>query len=440
VKVLLADDEKGIAITLGDALRDEGHDVTVVGDGESALKHLQATYFDVLISDIRMPKVDGLTLLRRAKELHPETEVVMITAYNTLGQGTNEESTAFRAGKEGAFDFVTKPFYNELVLTKIRNIQKQFGLRRELSKLREEKFGLLVGKSAPMQKLFEQIAQVAKSDVTVLVEGANGTGKDLVARQIHYVGARRDGPFEVYTPGGTTDTLLEGHLFGWVKGAFTGASKDTPGLFERAGGGTVFLDDIDDMPMPIQAKFLRVLQEKEIERLGDVKKTKVDIRVVTATKRNLWKMVEEGRFREDLMQRLKVAVIKVPALKDRRDDVPSLVTHFIAKHGKGVEFRVEPATMQALQDYEWPGNVRELEHAIEAAITYAGEDKELRREHMLRTGGGPSKTIAEIVAEAEIKAIKSALAQTGGAKGEAAALLGLTRKALWMKMKEYGID
>ena len=440
MKILLADDEKGIAITLGDAIREAGHDVTVVGDGESALKHLQAASFDCLVTDIRMPKVDGLTLLRRAKELHPETEVIMITAYNTLGQGTSEESTAFRAGKDGAFDFVTKPFYNELVITKIRNIEKQFSLRRELSKLREEKFGLLVGKSAAMQKLFDQIAQVAKVEVSVLIEGENGTGKDLVARQIHYVSARRDGPFEVLTPGAVGESLLEGHLFGWVKGAFTGAQASTPGLFERAGGGSVLLDDVDDLPLPVQAKLLRVMQEKEVERLGDVKKTKIDIRVITATKKNLWKMVEEGRFREDLMQRLKVAVIKVPPLRERADDIPSLVIHFITKHGKGIEYKVEPATMEQLRNYAWPGNVRELEHAIEAAITYAGEDQVLKREHMLRTAGGPTRTLEEARAESDVKSIKSALAQTGGAKGEAAALLGITRKALWMLMKQYGIE
>jgi DNA-binding NtrC family response regulator len=438
MKVLLADDEKGIAITLGDALRDEGHDVTVVGDGDSALKELLAKAYEILITDIRMPKIDGLTLLRKAKELHPDCEVVMITAYNTLGQGANEESTAFRAGKDGAFDFVTKPFYNELVLTKVRNIEKQVSLRRELSKLREEKFGLLVGRSAPMQKLFEQIAQVAKTDVTVLIEGETGTGKELVARQIHHLSSRRDGPFDIYTPGATTDTLLEGHLFGWVKGAFTGAQKDTPGLFERTNGGTVLLDDIDDMPMAIQAKLLRVLQEREIERLGDVKKTKINIRIITATKKNLWKMVELGTFRDDLMQRLKVAVIKLPALRERADDIPALVAHFVGKHGKGVEYKVEPDTMDRLKNYAWPGNVRELEHAVEAAITYAGDDKVLKPE--LRSAGGPSKTLADVVAQAEMGAIKSALAQTGGARGEAAALLGITRKALWMKMKEYGIE
>ena len=333
MKVLLADDERSITITLGDALRAAGHDVTIAHDGEQALRTAKGEAFDCLVTDIRMPKLDGLALLKAVKELRPETAVLVITAH-----GSGE--VGFQAARDGAIDFIQKPFFNEDVVLRLDKLRKFLDLRDENRRLKDEiasrpAFGRLVGRSPGMLELFKNIGSVAGSDVGVLIEGESGTGKELVAQQIHYGSPRRGGPFEVVSSA-LYEGLIEDDLFGHVKGAFTDARSDRPGRFERAHLGTIFIDDIDDMPLQTQVKLLRVLQEREVERLGDTKTIKVDVRVIAATKKPAWDLVQDKKFREDLFHRLNVASLKIPPLRERPGDIPILVSAFIERYGKGV--------------------------------------------------------------------------------------------------------
>ena len=445
MKILLADDERSITITLGDALRAAGHEVTIAADGEQALRAAKGEAFDCLVTDLRMPKLDGLALLKAVKELRPETAVLVITAH-----GSGE--VGFQAARDGALDFIQKPFFNEDVVVRLDKLRKFLDLRDENRRLRQEldsrpAFGRLVGRSPGMQELFKQIGSVSGSDISVLIEGESGTGKELVAQQIHYGSPRRAGPFEVVSSA-LYEGLIEDDLFGHVKGAFTDARADRPGRFERAQSGTIFIDDIDDMPLQTQVKLLRVLQEREVERIGDTKSMKVDVRVIAATKKPAWDLVLDKKFREDLFHRLNVASLRIPPLRERAGDIPFLVETFIERYGKGQPYQVQGDVMKALQAYGWPGNVRELEHAVERAIAFAGEDFELKREQLLRPLTGKSsilpatdsqKALRAVVEEAEAAHIRRVLDFTGNHKGEAARLLGITRKNLWEKMRQYGM-
>src|SRR5688572_8290357 len=445
MKVLLADDERSITITLGDALRAAGHEVTIANDGEEALRAAKGGSFDCLVTDLRMPKIDGLALLKAVKEQRPETAVLVITAH-----GSGE--VGFQAARDGALDFIQKPFFNEDVVLRLDKLRKYLDLRDENRRLREElesrsSFGRIVGKSPAMQELFRNIGSVAASEVGVLIEGESGTGKELVAQQIHYGSTRRHGPFEVVSSA-LYEGLIEDDLFGHVKGAYTDARTDRPGRFERAHSGTIFIDDIDDMPLQTQVKLLRVLQERQVERLGDTKTIRVDVRVIAATKKPAWDLVLDKKFREDLFHRINVASLKIPPLRDRTEDIPPLVAAFIERYGQGRLYQVQPDIMKALQSYHWPGNVRELEHAVERAIAFAGEDLELKREQLLRpltskTSTLPmtdsQKALRSVVEEAEAAHIRRVLDFTANHKGEAARLLGITRKNLWEKMRQYGM-
>ncbi|HEU4339003.1 MAG TPA: sigma-54 dependent transcriptional regulator [Planctomycetota bacterium] len=445
MKVLLADDERSITITLGDALRAAGHEVTIAADGEQALRAAKGEAFDCLVTDLRMPKLDGLALLKAVKELRPETAVLVITAH-----GSGE--VGFQAARDGALDFIQKPFFNEDVVLRLDKLRKFLELRDENRRLRKElesrpAFGRLVGSSPGMLELYRQIGSVAGSDISVLIEGESGTGKELVAQQIHYGSPRRGGPFEVVSSA-LYEGLIEDDLFGHVKGAYTDARADRPGRFERANTGTIFIDDIDDMPLQTQVKLLRVLQERQVERLGDTKTIKVDVRIIAATKKPAWDLVLDKKFREDLFHRLNVASLKIPPLRDRTGDIPHLVEAFIERYGKGRPYQVQPDVMKALQAYGWPGNVRELEHAVERAIAFAGEDFELKRDQLLRpltgktsafSAGDSQKALRSVVEEAEAAHIRRVLDFTGNHKGEAARLLGITRKNLWEKMRQYGM-
>jgi len=445
MKVLLADDERSITVTLGDALRAAGHDVTVAHDGEQALRAARTGVFDCLITDLRMPKVDGLSLMKAVKEIRADTAVLVITAY-----GSGE--IGFQAARDGAIDFLQKPFFNEDVVLRLDKLQKLHQLRDENRRLREElasrpAFGRLVGRAPGMLELFEQIRTVSGSEVGVLIEGESGTGKELVAQQIHFGSPRRGGPFEVVSSS-LYEGLIEDDLFGHVKGAYTDARSDRAGRFERANGGTIFIDDIDDMPLQTQVKLLRVLQERQVERIGDHKQIKVDVRVIAATKKPAWDLVLDKKFREDLFHRLNVASMKIPPLRDRPGDIPLLVSAFIERYGAGQEYDVRPEVMKALEAYAWPGNVRELEHAVERAIAFAGEDRELKREYLLRPLGGRAastsgsdtqRALRAVVEESEAAHIRRVLDFTGNHKGEAARILGITRKNLWEKMRLYGL-
>ena len=447
MKILLADDERTIAVTLGDALRGAGHTVTVVPDGDQAISSLKTDSFDCVITDIRLPKADGLKVLRAAKEAQPSSRVILITAYASV-----EDAVA--AIKDGAEDYIQKPFYNDDVIARLKKLERLHSLEQENKQLKEElagrrSFGAMVGKAPKMQAVYDLVTSVAASEVNVLIEGESGTGKERVAEAIHYNSPRRAKPLVKMSCSVFPETLIEDELFGHVKGAFTDAKTDKSGRFERAHTGTIFIDDIDDLqPIP-QVKLLRVLQEREFERIGGTHSIKVDVRIVVATKKDLWQLVQTNQFREDLFHRLNVVKVRIPPLRERSEDIPLLVGHFIQKFAKGRDFAVTPEVLEALQGYSWPGNVRELEHAIERSIALAGDERVLRKEHLLRPLSmagtdvpptGKLATLKEMVAEAETRHIRSVVAYTQGHRGEASRILGITRKNLWEKMREYGIE
>ncbi|RPH46881.1 MAG: sigma-54-dependent Fis family transcriptional regulator [Planctomycetota bacterium] len=447
MKILLADDERTIAVTLGDALRGAGHTVTVVPDGDQAISSLKTDSFDCVITDIRLPKADGLKVLRAAKEAQPASRVILITAYASV-----EDAVA--AIKDGAEDYIQKPFYNDDVIARLKKLERLHSLEQENKQLKEElagrrSFGAMVGKAPKMQAVYDLVTSVAASEVNVLIEGESGTGKERVAEAIHYNSPRRAKPLVKMSCSVFPETLIEDELFGHVKGAFTDAKTDKSGRFERAHTGTIFIDDIDDLqPIP-QVKLLRVLQEREFERIGATQSIKVDVRIVVATKKDLWQLVQTNQFREDLFHRLNVVKVRIPPLRERSEDIPLLVGHFIQKFAKGRDFAVTPEVLEALQGYSWPGNVRELEHAIERSIALAGDERVLKKEHLLRPLSmagtdvpptGKLATLKEMVAEAETRHIRSVVAYTQGHRGEASRILGITRKNLWEKMREYGIE
>jgi DNA-binding NtrC family response regulator len=440
VRVLLADDEKAIAVTLGDALRNAGHDVTVVNDGNAAAAAVEANSFDVVVSDVRMPGMDGMAVLRRAKGKDPRTEVILVTGFGTV-------ESAVEAMKAGAFHYVQKPFYNEDVVALLKRVEELRALRPRA----EEPVSLegIVGASDSMKQVFDLLRKAAPSDASVLIEGESGTGKELVARAVHNLSPRRGKPFVPISCAAIPETLLESELFGHEKGAFTDAKERKIGRFERADGGTVFLDDVDDMPLAMQVKLLRVLQEREIERLGGQRPIAVDLRVVTATKVDLQDSVREGEFREDLYWRLNVVGILLPPLRERPGDVRVLAEHFVRLYGRGKPYRIPDEIVEEMQRYFWPGNVRELENAVERAIALAGPDGVLAKEHLLRSrgdrpapgpAGGTVRTLKEAGAAAEKDAILAALRLTGGHRARAAKVLGISRKSLWEKMRHHGIE
>ena len=395
-----------------------------------------------------------MEVLKAVRETLPEAVVVMITAYGTI-------PSAIEAMRAGAYDYVTKPFRAQEILAVVDKGLERIRLRREVEYLRkvvEQRFGFggLVGKSKPMQEVYTQIEKVAASRGTVLIQGESGTGKELVAKAIHYTGPRKSGPFVVIDCGAIPEQLQESELFGHVKGAFTGAIATRRGLFEEAQHSTLFLDDVTELPLGLQAKLLRALQEGEIRRVGDSRMMRVDVRVIAATNRDLEEEVRQGAFREDLYYRLNVFPIRLPALRDRREDIPLLVEHFLARIAEGARGhprRLSPDALRALMSYPWPGNVRELGHVLErAALLSEGEligerdlPPQLTRPREELTVALPEdalaipETIARVVREVERVLIRRALARTANNRTEAARLLGLSRRALVYKLKEYGL-
>jgi DNA-binding NtrC family response regulator len=449
LRILLADDERTIAVTLADELKRAGHEVRVASDGAEARRALAEGRYDVVITDVRMPHVSGDQLLEQVKRQSPDTEVVIITGHGRI-------DAAVEAIKKGAFEYILKPFDHEEILVALRKIAELKSLRGEVTQLRqalgrEKGLEQIVGLSPAMQRVVERIRTVAEGDARVLITGESGTGKERAARAIHDIGLRATGPFVPLACAAIPGPLLEDEIFGHERGAFTDAKERKAGRFERAHGGTIFLDDIDDMPLETQVKLLRVLQEGIVEPLGSSKGIPVDVRVIAATKVDLGEAVEDGEFREDLYYRLNVVPVHLPPLREREGDVPLLVDHFLKRFGKGLAYAVPPEVMAELQAYRWPGNVRELENAVERAVALAGPDRVLRRELFLegaarrrRRGddedGGPLQTLKEVVHDAEARAIRRVLAATEGHRAQAAHALGISRKNLWEKMKEYGIE
>ncbi len=447
MKILLVEDEKTIAITLRDDLLAAGHEVVHSEDGARGIELLANTAFDAVITDVRLPGADGVSVLKAAKESRPDTEVLMITAYATIEQ-------AVEAMRLGADDYIQKPFLNQTVVDRVERISK---VRQLLDQNRQLKAALkgdrglpgVIGQSRRMNDVFGVVRTVAPNDASILIQGESGTGKECIAKAIHQLSARSDEAFIALSCGALPDTLLETELFGHERGAFTDAGKQRKGRFELADRGTIFLDDIDDMPQQTQVKLLRVLQEREFERVGGEVSIQVDIRVISATKVPLIDMVKEGKFREDLYYRLNVVPIQLPPLRDRSGDVPLLVQHFIHKLSNGRAYTVKTDVLEAMCSYSWPGNVRELENHVAQAVAMAGNARVLKKEHLLpvdktrRAALEPPtdlRPLREVMTKAERKHLEKVLRAVGGHRSKAASVLGISRKVLWEKLKDYSIE
>jgi two-component system NtrC family response regulator len=449
--ILLADDEEGILKALGRALREDGHQVTATASAAEATRLLADRSFDVLVVDHRMPGRTGLEIIRDLAAAVPEAErpqVIMMTAHATV-------ENAIEAMKLGAYDYLQKPFEVDELLVAVRRALEHQSLSRQhryLLSEREEDFGHygIVGRSRAMQDVLRQLELVARSKSTVLITGETGTGKELAARAIHARSAQRDMPLIKVNCAAIPEALLESELFGHVKGAFTGATANRRGRFALADGGSIFLDEIGTLARPVQAKILRVLQEREFEPVGSERTESVDVRVIAATNRDLRAMVADGRFQEDLFYRLSVIPIELPPLRDRPEDIPLLVEHFLAKHAQRVGRRIEgiePAALERLSAYRWPGNVRELENAIERAVVLAaGPVIAAASISMVEPPPGagpgvlPSVRLHENVEWAEQESVRRALRQAGGVKKDAAELLGISQRALSYYLGKYKVE
>jgi len=381
MRILLAEDEVTIVVTLTDALEARGHTVFHAPDTETALALLEREPPEVVLTDIRMPGAGGMAVLGRSVELDPTRPVVVMTGHATIDQ-------AVEAMRVGAANYVQKPFRNESIVSMVDTFARVRSLEHENAALRTQVSGArhvegVVGASRAMSAVFERVRTVAPTDATVLIQGESGTGKERIARALHFHSARAAGPFVALSCAALPESLLEAELFGYEKGAFTDARRERKGRFELADKGTFFLDDIDDMPLEVQVKLLRVLQERSFERLGAEQPISIDIRIIAATKVPLLQRVKEGRFREDLYYRINVVPVLLPPLRERDGDVPLLLAHFIERHGRGRKYTIGRATRTMLERHPWPGNVRELENAVQRGIALAGEKTELAAEDLL---------------------------------------------------------
>ena len=442
-KILVVDDEESIQMLLKEALTTWGYQVTCVGSGLKALEAMQGHLFDAALVDIRMPEMDGLTFLRAVKRQDESTEVVIMTGYPTV-------STAVEALKEGASDYLPKPLImDELRHLMTRLMERRF-LRREVNALRSrlgEQLAVneLVGSSPAMQRIKDVIGKVAVADSPVLIEGESGTGKELVAAAIHRLSARAKGPFIPVNCSAIPADLLESEFFGHVRGAFSGAVSDSVGLFRSAHGGTIFLDEVAELPVALQAKLLRVLQEMEVRPVGSAKAYTVSVRVIAATNRDLEDAVKDGSLRQDLFYRLNVVGVQMPPLRERKDDLPALIAHFLRQFNQ--RFRrevtgIDPEALAALTAYDFPGNVRELENLIERAYALGARDHlrladlpSLTARAREPVGGQPLPTLAEV----EKDLILRALQVHKNDKEGAAKALGLSRRTIYRRLKEYGL-
>lgn len=450
-RILIVDDEQSMRDFLSIMLKKEGYDVHVAGNGADAVKLIHAEIFDLVITDVKMPQMDGIGVLKVVKEMSPETIVIMITAFATT-------ETAVEAMKHGAYDYIIKsaPFKVDEIKLIIEKALEKRSLRKENILLKREiesraGFETFIGKSEAMQRVFALIRQVADTKSTVLVTGESGTGKELVARAIHFSSSRKNRPFVTVNCGALPETLLESELFGYMKGAFTGASSNKQGLFEAANGGTIFLDEISATTPALQVKLLRVIQEREFKRVGGTADIKVDVRVVAASNRDLKSEVEKGSFREDLFYRLNVIPIHLPPLRERREDIPLLIEFFLKKMSSGREAKkVLPEAMGMLMAYRWPGNVRELQNTLERLNILASGDAiplELIPESIRSLRPSPELIPAEIpengldmeavLEGAERTLLQKALEKAGGVKTEAARLLGLSFRSFRHRLHKY---
>jgi len=449
--ILIADDEESIRHVLATLLGERGYEVRAVADGEEALRELSARDYDALVTDVRMPRLNGLELVKAAQSASPDTTVIVMSAYGS-------HDLAIEAMKAGAYDYLGKPFRPDEVLLVLRKAEERERLRRENTFLRKQvarRGPQLVAEGPAMKEVLRVVQKVAPTPTTVLIEGESGTGKELVARALHDLSPRAERPFVAVNCGAIPETLIESELFGHAKGAFTDARSVKRGLFEEADGGTLLLDEVGELPVPVQPSLLRVLQQGEVRRVGDNRSTRVDVRVLAATNRDLAAQVQQGKFREDLYYRLNVVGVRLPPLRERQDEIPTLAERLLARHAGRIGVgprKLSPRALESLRRYRWPGNVRELENALERAMVLS-EDEEIGPESLpeaVQRAVEPeplpqrldpddlSVKRAQRLLEADL--IRRALERTAGNRTRAAEMLELSPRALLYKIREYGLE
>lgn len=447
-QILIVEDNPTMRLGMAESLRREEYEVFEFDNGPAALEFFARQPAPLVIADLKMEPLDGIALLKKIKEIQPAAEVIMVSAFGTV-------ETAVSAMQLGAADFLTKPFSPEELRVRVKKVWEKIRQRRALDQLlaekqllQEELFEDIIGTSPPMQQVFALVQRVAPENSTILIEGESGTGKELIARAIHKQSPRAHQPFIKINCGALNENLLESELFGHEKGAFTGAIRRKKGRFELADGGTLFLDEIGDISPAMQVKLLRVLQEQELERVGGEETIRVDVRIICATHRNLAKLVMEGAFREDLFYRLSVIPIKLPPLRERKEDIPALAAHFLGKRrAAGKEKQITAAGLELLMNYSWPGNIRELENLLER-LQVISPGEEIDPQLIAAQLGGGSFSAAsnyehlpleEALAVFERNLILHALKKAQGVKNQAAKLLGIRTSTLYYKLEKYGL-
>ena len=454
-KILVADDEQSMREFLDIMLKKEGYKVSLASNGEEVAKLVENDLFDLVLLDIRMPKLDGISALKKIKANAPETIVIMITAYASA-------DTAIKAMKEGAYDYITKPFKVEEIKLIIKNALEKKSLQKENIILKQAvrdrfHFGNIIGQSPKMVALYDLLEKVSPTKTNILITGESGTGKELVAKAIHYNSPRKDKPFVTLNCGAIPESLIESELFGHMKGAFTDAIATKKGLFEVADEGTIFLDEISELPLLMQVKLLRVLQDKEFKRVGGTEDIRVDVRIIAATNKELEEAVKEKRFREDLFYRLNVIQIKLPPLRDRRDDIQTLANHFLKKYSQELSkniSKITPEALQILMNYEYPGNVRELQNIIERAVALESSpdltahnlSSYLNEQPLFKRGAIDVEIptdgidLEKMVEDLERTLLLKALDRTKGIKKKAADLLHINFRSMRYRLEKYGLN
>ena len=449
-QALIVDDEQIQREMLEGFLTKEGYGVGTAGDGAAALDQFKRAPFDLVLTDFRMPGMDGIQLLKELKRLNPEVVVVLLTAYGTV-------ETAVRAMKEGAHDYLTKPIDLDELLLLIQRVEREVGLSRENRELKEQlrekfKVDFIISASRRMEEALNLVKRAAPSTATILILGESGTGKELIARAIHHASPRADKPMVKVNCAALPENLLESELFGHEKGAFTGAVSRRIGRFEQADQGTIFLDEIGDLSPSLQSKLLRVLQEKEFERVGSSQTLQVDVRVIAATNRNLEEAIRKGTFREDLYYRINVVTLALPPLRERKEDLPPLIEHFLKKYSREnrkTDISVSKEVKDLLMNYHYPGNIRELENILERAVVLCRGDtvtiqdlplnlRESKVEDLMKDAAG-GRSLPETLEEIERLRITQALEKSHGVQTQAAEELGISERVLRYKMKKYGV-
>jgi len=454
-KILVADDEKSMREFLEIMLKKEGYKVTLASNGEEVMKLIEKDIFDLALVDIRMPRQDGISVLKRIKSISPETVVIVITAYASA-------DTAIKAMKEGAYDYITKPFKIDEIKLIIQNALEKKHLQKENLLLKQVvrdryHFENIIGQSSKMLELYDLLEKVAPTKTNILITGESGTGKELVAKAIHYNSPRKDKPFVTLNCGAIPESLIESELFGHMRGAFTDAISTKKGLFEVADEGTIFLDEISELPLMMQVKLLRVLQDGEFKRVGGTEDIRVDVRIISATNKNLEEAVREKQFREDLFYRLNVIQVKIPSLRERKEDIPLLTSHFLKRYseelGKQIS-QISPEALRVLVQYDYPGNVRELQNIIERAMaletsqeltaqnlsSYIEEQLPNKKRALDLEIPSEGVDLEKIVEDVERTLLLKALDRTKGIKKKAAELLHINFRSMRYRLEKYGLN